>query len=172
LLVVARYRRTRRPLGIRCSFRVPGPATYRDHGFREPTMPLAVSSAAWSFVAGLRRSQLSDRQRPLCEFRVPPAYCPTRPSPSAAAGERLSWAFGPFSTRGIGGPLAAGVCQRPLRSALRVWLPSRRFTPSEPLPVLFHTGGAHGIRPAELSPAGRYPPRFRGSEPTYRFTCR
>jgi hypothetical protein len=28
--------------------------------FREPTMPFAISSAAWFFVAGLRRSQLSD----------------------------------------------------------------------------------------------------------------
>jgi hypothetical protein len=65
-----------------------------------------------------------------------------------------------------------GPCQGPLRSALRVWLPSRRLTPSEPLPVFFHTGGALGIRPAELSPSGRYPPRFRGSEPTYRFSRR
>jgi hypothetical protein len=55
-----------------------------------------------------------------------------------------------------------GRCRRPLRSAFRVWLPSGRLTPSEPVPVLFHTGGARGIRPAELSPLGRYPPRFRG----------
>jgi len=61
LLAAARYRRTRRPLGIRCSFRVPDPATYHDHWFRDPTMPLAVSSAAWFSVAGLRRPQLSDR---------------------------------------------------------------------------------------------------------------
>jgi hypothetical protein len=38
-------------------------------------------------------------------------------------------------------------CRRPLRSARRVWLPSRRLTPSEPVPVLFHTGGALGIQP-------------------------
>jgi hypothetical protein len=50
----------------------------------------------------------------------------------------------------------------PLRSALRVWLPSRRFTPSEPWPALFHAGGARGIHPSELPPLGRYPPRFRG----------
>jgi len=55
----------------------------------------------------------------------------------------------------------ADVAFRPLRSALRVWLPSRRLTPSEPVPVLFHTGGARGICPAELSPLGRYPLRFR-----------
>jgi len=28
---------------------------------------------------------------------------------------------------------------------------------------LFHTGGAHGIHPSELSPHGRLPPHFRGS---------
>jgi len=61
-----------------------------------------------------------------------------------------------------------GRCRRPLRSALRVWLPSRRFTPSAPLPAFFHTGGAPGIRPSELSPPGRYPPRFRGEGPTCR----
>jgi hypothetical protein len=49
----------------------------------------------------------------------------------------------------------------PLRSARRVWLPSRRLTPSEPLPVLFHTGGALGIFPSELSPLARLPKRFR-----------
>jgi hypothetical protein len=49
----------------------------------------------------------------------------------------------------------------PLRSALRVSRPSRRLTPSEPVPVLFRTGGAPGIRPAELSPLGRFPLRFR-----------
>jgi hypothetical protein len=37
----------------------------------------------------------------------------------------------------------------PLRSAFRVWLPSWRLTPFEPVPVLFHTGSAHGIHPSE-----------------------
>jgi hypothetical protein len=55
-----------------------------------------------------------------------------------------------------------GLKPCPLRSAFRVWLPSWRLTPAEPVPVLFHTGGAHGIRPSELSPLRRYPPRFRG----------
>jgi hypothetical protein len=63
-------------------------------------------------------------------------------------------------------------CRRPLRSARRVWLPSRRLTLSEPVPVLFHTGSALGIHPSELSPRGRYPPRFRGDEPTCRFSRR
>jgi len=99
--------------------------------------------------------------RPLFEFRRPPESCPTRPSQPAAANRHLSWAFAPYSTRGIGGPLATGFAC-PLRSVLRVWLPSRRLTPSEPLPVFFRTGGALGIRPSELPPLGRYPPRFRG----------
>jgi hypothetical protein len=51
-----------RPLGINCSFRVPGPSTYRGRWFRDPTLPLAVPSAVWFFVGGLRRSQLSDRR--------------------------------------------------------------------------------------------------------------
>jgi len=65
-----------------------------------------------------------------------------------------------------------GRCRRPLRSALRVWLPSRRLTPSEPVPAFFHAGGALGIRPSELSPRGRYPTRFRMEGPTYRLTSR
>jgi hypothetical protein len=45
----------------------------------------------------------------------------------------------------------------PLRSALRVWLPSRRFPPFEALPALFRAGGAHGIHPSERPPPTRYP---------------
>jgi hypothetical protein len=44
----------------------------------------------------------------------------------------------------------------PLGSALRVWLPSRRLAPSEPMPALFRTGGALGVYPSELSPLTRY----------------
>jgi hypothetical protein len=49
------------PLAIRRPFRVPGSTKYRVYWFRDPTMPLAVSSAAWSSFAVLRRSQLSNR---------------------------------------------------------------------------------------------------------------
>ena len=63
----------------------------------------------------------------------------------------------------------------PLRSAFRVWLPSWRLTPRDPVPVLFRTGRALGIYPSELSPSGRYPARFRVETPTYcfarRYTC-
>jgi hypothetical protein len=46
---------------------------------------------------------------PLFEFRLPPEFCPAQPSPPAAADRHLSWAFAPYSARGIGDPLAAGV---------------------------------------------------------------
>jgi hypothetical protein len=47
--------------------------------------------------------------RPLFEFRLPSESCPVQPSPPAAAGRHLSWASAPYSARGIGDPLAAGV---------------------------------------------------------------
>lgn len=42
-------------------------------------------------------------------FRVPPESYSAQPSPPAAAGELLSWAFVPFSTSGIGGPLSRAL---------------------------------------------------------------
>jgi len=60
----------------------------------------------------------------------------------------------------------------PLRSVLRVWLPSRRLAPFESLPALFHAGGALGIHPSELPPRGRLPGRFRSGGPTYRLAPR
>jgi hypothetical protein len=81
-------------------------------------------------------------------------------SKAQSAGARLShrllsWAPVLFSTSGNEGPLAAGVAC-PLRSALRVWLPSRRFPPFGPLSVLFHTDGAPEIRPSKPSPPTGY----------------
>jgi hypothetical protein len=57
----------------------------------------------------------------------------------------LSWAFDPYSAQGSEGPLLTGLPD-PLRSARRVCLPSRRLSPFEPVPVLFHTGGTPGIQ--------------------------
>jgi len=53
--------------------------------------------------------------------------------------------------------LRAASIPSPRRSALRVWLPSRRLVPADAGPVLFHTGGAPGICPSERSPPERYP---------------
>jgi phytoene dehydrogenase-like protein len=132
---------------------------------------LAVSSAVRFSFGRARRPQFSNRSDPLFELSPPPEYYSADPSQPAAAGRLLSWAFAPFSTSRFGGPLHAGL-PHPLRSALRVWLPSRRLTPSEPVPALFHAGGALGIHPSELSPPARYPARFRPEAPTYRFACR
>jgi hypothetical protein len=65
-----------------------------------------------------------------------------------------------------------GRCLCPLRSAFRVWLPSWRLSPFGPLPVLFRTGGAHGIRPSELPPPARSPRCRHREAPTYRFARR
>jgi hypothetical protein len=108
---------------------------------------------------------------PLFEFRLPSESYPTHPSQPVETDRLLSWTSAPFSTSGITVPLAAGFTF-PLRSAFRVWLPSWRFPPCDPLPVLFRTGGAHGIRPSELSPLGRYPANYRSDGPTCRFSCR
>jgi hypothetical protein len=157
-----------RPLGIRCSCRVPGPSKYRSYWFRDPTMPLAVSSAAWFFFAGLRRSQLSDRCALSSSFAflqsVSQRVLASRPQ-SASTSLGLS-----FPTALMGAEVYfSRACQHPLRSGFRVWLPSGRLSPSAPLPALFRAGSALGIRPAELSPLGRYPSRFRGDAPTCRF---
>jgi hypothetical protein len=47
----------------------------------------------------------------------------------------------------------------------RVWLPSRRFTPFDASPVLFHTGSAHGIHPSKRSPRERHPAVSRRKNP-------
>jgi len=132
------------------------PSPYCRYWFGDPALPLAVSSAVRFSGRRARRPQLRRSLEPLFGFRAPPEYYPADPSQSAAADQHLSWAFVPFSTQGPGCPLFAGL-PSPLRSALRVWLPSRRLTPSEPVPVLFHTGGAHGFHPSELPPPARYP---------------
>jgi hypothetical protein len=99
---------------------------------------------------------------PLLEFSLRLEHHPTRTSPlrrhrsDRPPNRLLSWAFLPYSTSGIEGPPHAGFAC-PLRSALRVWLPSRRFPPFEPAPALFRAGSAPGIPPSKRSPLERYP---------------
>jgi hypothetical protein len=97
-----------RPLGIGCSFRVPGPSKYRSYGLSAPTLPLAVSPALWFFSDGCRWSLFSVQSSPLFEFRLPLEYYPAKPSRPAAAGQLLSWALVPYSTSRIEGPPHAG----------------------------------------------------------------
>jgi len=116
------------------------------------------------------RKQLSHRPILSSSLRLPPECCSARPSRPTEAGRLLSWTSLPFSTPRSRGPLSTGFAC-PLRSAFRVWLPSWRLAPSGPAPVFFRTGGAHGIRPSELSPPERYSQRFRSEQPAYRFSC-
>lgn len=81
------------------------------------------------------------------------------PSLFARLSRRLSWAFLPYSTCGFEGPLAAGFAC-PLRSALGVWLPFRRFSPLKSSSALFRADSAPGISPSEPSPPTRYLGRF------------
>jgi hypothetical protein len=118
---------------------------------------VGLSSALRSSCDGLCRSRLKLPALPLFEFGLRPGHCPVNPSQPcrSAAGSSHGLCF-PSAHRGNEGPLAAGFAC-PLRSALRVWLPSRRFSPFESLPALSHTGGAHGIHPSERSPFARFP---------------
>jgi hypothetical protein len=125
------------------------------------------SSAVWGSLGGRRWSRLNSQSSPLFGFRLPPEYYPASPSRQAATRQLLSRTSSPYSTSGTEGPLHAGFAY-PLRSALRVWLPSRRFSPFDPAPVFFHTGCAPGIPPSELSPSEKPSVRFRVDAPTYR----
>jgi hypothetical protein len=137
------------------------PVAYRRHGFRRSRFAVGPVLGCAVFRDPVGPATVKQPVHPLFGFCLPLEFCPTMPSQSAAAERRLSWTFAPYSTSGFGGPLAAGFAC-PLSCAFRVWLPSWRLTPSEPLPVLFHTGGAHGIHPSEHYPYGR----FAGSFPT------
>jgi hypothetical protein len=74
------------------------------------------------------------------------------PSSSARAGSR--------------GSRLAGL-PRPLRSAPRVWLPSRRLAPSAAWSALFHADSAREVHPSELSrpPGARALPHARTHVP-------
>jgi hypothetical protein len=156
-----------RPLGIGCSFGVPTHLSIALLVWRSHSAVGPFTSAVWCSFGGRRWSRLNSQSIPLFEFRLPPEYYPASPSRWAATHQLLPWTFAPYSTSGTEGPLVAGFAC-PLRSALRVWLPSRRLPPFDPAPAFFHTGGAPGIHPSELSPPGRPSIRFRMDAPTYR----
>jgi len=118
---------------------------------------LAISSALRSSFNGRRRSVQHDPTTPLFEFRLRLGRRlakPSQPRRGRAGSSHGLW----FPTAHQASKVhlsRAKAC--PLRSVLRVWAPSRRFPPFEAVPALFHAGGAHGIRPSELSPLGRFP---------------
>jgi hypothetical protein len=55
---------------------------------------------------------LASRSNPLFEFGLPLEYYPAKPSLLAVANRLLSWAFFPYSTSRIAGPLAASLPAR------------------------------------------------------------
>jgi len=136
-------------------------------------MPLAISSALRSSFAERSASPVGLRH-PLFELSPPPEVI-TRQRPSRTGHcPRTDTSHGLsalFSTSGSEGPLAAGVAC-PLRSAPRVWLPSRRLTPFDASPVLFHTDSAREICPSKHSPLPGYRRRFHREAPTYRLPQR
>jgi hypothetical protein len=80
------------------SFRVSVPLKYDPYRLDRPTVPLAISSAVWFSLNGVRRSQFSFRSNPLFELRLLIESCPTIPSLPTAVRWLLSWASGPYST--------------------------------------------------------------------------
>ncbi len=121
-------------------------------GFSAPAVPLALAPAVRFSACGLghhafARAPSSLRLEPSPEVQ-PRRRLADRPEPVGSSHGLLV----PYSTSGPGDPLAAGF-PSPLRSALRVWLPSRRFAPSKPVPALFHAGGAHGVFPFGAFPS-------------------
>jgi hypothetical protein len=136
-------------------------------------VPLTVFPALRFSFDGPWRITFSEPSNPLCEFDLRLERFPAKPSrPARMRRRRLSWALNSLQHTSDSKVHLPRVFACPLRSALRVWSPSRRLAPFESLPAFFHAGGAHGIHPSELLPLKRFPTRFRAEAPTYRSTLR
>jgi hypothetical protein len=108
---------------------------------------------------------------PLFGSNSPSKYFPTEPSQPAAAGRLLSWALAPFSTSGIGGPLATGF-PHPAR-----FRPQGLITLSAAYSLRARAGFVSHRRRSWDSPFGAFSShkvsrRFRPKGPTYRFARR
>jgi hypothetical protein len=140
------------------------PEKYHRYCFDDPALPLALASAVRFSFFGLPPATIklpaASSLRASPSFRVSPSN--TYPTAAAARSSHGLWV--PTAHGRIRGPLLAGE-SRPLSSTFRVWSPSWRFTPSNPGPVLFRTGSAHGIRPSEVSPPGRNHSLSAGKNP-------
>jgi hypothetical protein len=77
--------------------------------FCEPALPLAISSAVRVFLDRPRQPPFSDQHNLSPGFAFLQSLERTSPSPPAAAGKHLSWAFAPYSTSGLGDPLTRGL---------------------------------------------------------------
>jgi hypothetical protein len=56
------------------------PPMYRPYRLDDPTLPLAISSAVWYFIGGVRESKLNDSLAPLLELGLPSEFCLTHAS--------------------------------------------------------------------------------------------
>jgi hypothetical protein len=91
---------------------------------------------------------------PLIEFRGPSGRFTDEASRTPAGVGASSGLSSPSAHAAIKVRLTRALpCPAP--SVLRVWLPSRRFSPSIALPALFRAGSAHGVYPSEHSPRSR-----------------
>jgi hypothetical protein len=98
----------------------------------------------YGFPSPGRADDVKPSVHPVCEFRVPPEFS-TRSSPPAAAGGHLSWAFVPFSTRGIGGPQVAGFAWARYVAPSGFGYPLGAFLPPSPCRFCFTPAALMGF---------------------------
>jgi hypothetical protein len=142
-------------------------------GFGTPASPLAhCPGRAGCSRGGLGRSQLSDRSHPLFELGSPVQFCPVQPEPSAAAGRRLPWTFGPFSTCKARRSTDRGHPKRRDVPPSGFGYPLGGFLPPSPGRLCFTPAALMGFTLRSFLLAGRSPERFRPDAPTCRFSTR
>ena len=116
---------------------------------------MGLPSALWSSQSGTGELRSKTRRMLSSSF----AFLQSFSRPHLAESSRRDDCSAPLLSfaslqhiRGSGVHLFAGL-PHPLRSALRVWLPSRRFAPPKPAPALFHADSTPGIQPFEVFPS-------------------
>jgi hypothetical protein len=127
------------------------PVRYHPYGLNDPASPFLSAGLA---VFSRRASPFRD-----LAFRalLSSGYTVLQSVPRTTLARTRVYAAGP--SPGLCLPTAHKETRihthglsHPLRSALRVWLPSWRLPPRGSLPDLFHSGSAPGIHPSKLSP--------------------
>jgi len=168
-----RYRRASCFPGIHRSFRVLSPNRYRSYLVERSRSAVGPCPGLAVFPGLGHRPITVVRAGPILSASsislqsVARLHLVPRPKPENSSRGLLF----PSAHSGIEGPrFADDPCL--LRSALRVWSPSRRFPPFGPAPAFFHADSAHGIHPSKPFPPvtvhGGFPPR----SPAFRWTNR